>query len=511
MKIFDSISNRKWSGKWIILNKSSILLKSNGSISHKITLSKGHYIFYLFSKKRSGNGKYIVNISDNNGRIFLSEKIETNRILSEKKISFTVPSDSEDSFLILKRDSNSFGSVEVERIKIVKEDNKEDRVNIEKEKKKRMKNIASSVFPSFYKRRIAVVVPYNIYGGAEVYLKRIMDHGDLEGFHISFLFLGKNKLMNMFKKENISTKLCRGIDSLRANLISNNYDQVIYYNRADVYRLLHSLKSTIQIDSSLVEIYHSDFEWPGSLSKIKKREGVNAFVTVSDTIGRDISGSFSNIETIPVGVDLSQFSKIHKDDNLKKKLRAGRDRIIGTVARISSEKNIEYVLELALEIKNYTFVIVGDGPLLKPLMALARDKEIDNVKFLGFKNDVHNYYPNFDAFLLPSKMEGTPISIIEAMASETLVFSSSVGGIPDILQNKKTGYFITGNLKKDKKIITSNIDDKQVVDAAKKYVIESHDIKKNASSFVKIMADSKKSFSEVEEGEHLILLNGSFI
>jgi glycosyltransferase involved in cell wall biosynthesis len=518
MKVFDSLKNKKWNGKGIVLNKDIMVMKAKSRISHNIDLKAGEHTLHILGKKRSGNGRVSLHVMTENGTLLLSEDIEFQRSsTAEVRFKFDVPLDYGLGAIHLKRAGNSFGTIELSRIRLVREETEEKAKRAEDilEDKKRNRNPVPAI--SFdggldIKKKIAFVIPYGIYGGAEVYIQSIIQNIDLSGYQMDFLFLGKNKLMNVLQDPRLKMKLCRNLDALKGSLISTDYDYIVYYNRADVYRLLESLKAGTQISSRLIEIYHSDFEWPGALSKVKKRKYVDTMFRVAPSLAKDISGvSTEKKVTIPVGINLDKFSHAHRDKKLRKKLLREKKAVIGTVARMSPEKNIEYILKLATKMPDYSFVLVGDGPLLKSSRKYVEDKGMDNVAFMGFQQDVHKLYPNFDAFLLPSKMEGTPISILEAMSSGTIVFASNVGAISDILEHDKTGFFISGTPAKDRKLIQENLERLDVIGNARRYVEENHDIRTNAREFMIAMIDSEQHFSEMENGDYVVKLKGRFI
>src|SRR4029079_18152565 len=62
--------------------------------------------------------------------------------------------------------------------------------------------------------------------------------------------------------------------------------------------------------------------------------------------------------------------------------------------------------------------------------------------FVGSREDFSVYYRLFDAFLLPSVNEGTPVSAIEALASGTPVVATRVGGVPDVVRDGVDGFLV---------------------------------------------------------------------
>jgi glycosyltransferase involved in cell wall biosynthesis len=92
------------------------------------------------------------------------------------------------------------------------------------------------------------------------------------------------------------------------------------------------------------------------------------------------------------------------------------------------------------------FVIIGDGHLREKLEKEAEMYNInDIVTFLGNRNDADVFYPALDVAALTSLNEGTPLSLIEAMANSRACISTAVGGVVDLLgaaQPEKDGFTI---------------------------------------------------------------------
>ena len=107
------------------------------------------------------------------------------------------------------------------------------------------------------------------------------------------------------------------------------------------------------------------------------------------------------------------------------------------VGRLIPEKNVEVLLEavrrLRGEFPGIRLLVAGDGPLRDLLAGRARDLGIaEAVTFLGYVDDVPALLAAADCFVLPSRTEGMPISLLEAMACGAAIVASRVGGIPGI-------------------------------------------------------------------------------
>ena len=80
------------------------------------------------------------------------------------------------------------------------------------------------------------------------------------------------------------------------------------------------------------------------------------------------------------------------------------------------------------------------------LKSLAHDLQvIDQIKFLGQRHDIPELLRAADCFVLPSSIEGLPLSVLEAQACKTPVLASPSAGIPEIVADGKTGFLIPAN------------------------------------------------------------------
>jgi glycosyltransferase involved in cell wall biosynthesis len=122
--------------------------------------------------------------------------------------------------------------------------------------------------------------------------------------------------------------------------------------------------------------------------------------------------------------------------------------VVGWVGRMTAVKDTGATLEIlhALRRRGVDAVLcmVGDGPDRERLEALAHDLGIAKLCFfVGYQPEVAGFYRLFDAFLLPSLNEGTPVSAIEALAAGTPVVANRVGGLPDVVRDGVDGYLVT--------------------------------------------------------------------
>ncbi|MBO8129070.1 MAG: glycosyltransferase family 4 protein [Peptococcaceae bacterium] len=121
--------------------------------------------------------------------------------------------------------------------------------------------------------------------------------------------------------------------------------------------------------------------------------------------------------------------------------------VLMTIGRMESVKNQAMLLQVFALLKQngipFHGVLVGDGPLLSELKEMAASLEIEEeVSFLGFRKDIFPLLSEADLFLLTSKMEGLPVTLLEAMAASTPVVVTGVGGMPEIVQLAQNGYVV---------------------------------------------------------------------
>ena len=167
-------------------------------------------------------------------------------------------------------------------------------------------------------------------------------------------------------------------------------------------------------------------------------------------------GRASQFAIIRLGIDLAPFQRQEeKRYFLREELGIEKEKIlVGLVGRLTEVKNHKLFLQVAqlyksrknLDPPELHFVIVGDGNLRQMLEETAKTLEIEDVvTFTGNRNDTDVVYAGLDIVALTSLNEGTPLSLIEAMASERAVISTEVGGVVDLLgevQKKDDGFSI---------------------------------------------------------------------
>jgi glycosyltransferase involved in cell wall biosynthesis len=117
--------------------------------------------------------------------------------------------------------------------------------------------------------------------------------------------------------------------------------------------------------------------------------------------------------------------------------------VVLALARLDWQKGIEHLVRAAPFVPDARFRIAGEGPDRKALEELAAAHGVDDrVTFLGHRTDVPELLAQADVFVLPSILEGLPVSIVEAMAAGTPVIATDIEGTNEIVRDGVTGLLV---------------------------------------------------------------------
>ena len=188
-----------------------------------------------------------------------------------------------------------------------------------------------------------------------------------------------------------------------------------------------------------------------TIEKLLARLVTDCIVVVSEQQRREINESFAigrpnQFVVIPLGLDLNAFADRQARRHLFRDELGAEDGelLIGIVGRLTEIKNHDLFLRAAARFNEMCgamgsqprvrFVVIGDGSLRSRLESLAESLGLtQNVVFAGNRRDPENFYPALDIVALTSLNEGTPLTLIEAMANQRPVIATNVGGVVDLL------------------------------------------------------------------------------
>ncbi len=179
-----------------------------------------------------------------------------------------------------------------------------------------------------------------------------------------------------------------------------------------------------------------------------------SIITVSEQCRTDILnlgiGSPDKVQTIPLGLELDRFAEPipNARQELRDKYNIPQDAFVtGMIARmvpIKRHQDLFNAIPIVLQSHpDAYFLIVGDGECRANLDALAEELNITHrCIFAGFHHDLDRIYKAVDLVVLTSANEGLPVAIIESLSSGISVVSTRVGGVPELIDDGKTGYIV---------------------------------------------------------------------
>lgn len=229
-----------------------------------------------------------------------------------------------------------------------------------------------------------------------------------------------------YKSDLLAYLLRRWLWRKRITLLSTAHAWVIIGARGEFYRRL-----------DLMLMRH--FDHLIAVSHATKAEMVAARVPAA------------KISVIHNAIDTDAWSRARVSADLRGTLGITRTfPIIGYIGRIMPEKDLETWIRTAAEVASVypkaRFVLIGDGRDGKTqvqLQQLAVTLGIaDRVLFPGYREELLSVYASFDVFLLTSRREGLPNSILEAMALGLPVVTTDVAGAKELVVNERTGFVL---------------------------------------------------------------------
>lgn len=306
-------------------------------------------------------------------------------------------------------------------------------------------------------------------GGIETWLKDVVKFYDKERFQIDFILTGTEggAYAPIVEKEEsiinivpLSKGILRfGIDFYKT-LKREKYDVIhahphffcgylcfIAFLAGVPLRISHSHNDTSVVDSQGGFFRKLYLYVQSSLLSLFS----NKRLACSNVAGKALFGN-KPFELIYCGIDFSRFNKEDANKQIRRELRQQLnippDGIcVGHVGRFNEQKNHEFLIDIFKEINiekpNTYLLLVGIGPLTEKIKHKISSDNINNVLFLGGRDDVNILMKNlFDVFLFPSLYEGLPLTILEAQASglkclisdtisaETIIVKKNVATLP---------------------------------------------------------------------------------
>ena len=234
--------------------------------------------------------------------------------------------------------------------------------------------------------------------------------------------------------------------------------------------------------------------------RIKYGRTCDGVIAVSEFIQGLVIGSgvsAAKVAMIPDGIEVPG---VLPDAETRRAARArwnfrDDDFVIGQLGAFAPEKGqalaVEALLELEEKLPRAKLFLVGDGPLLAdPHFKTLLSKAGARVRHARHIENLWDYFPALDLYVMPSLSEGLGSSVLHAMAHGVPVVASRVGGLPEIVEENKTGWLVEPNSPKE--LAKTILEAHAAPERWREFAVRGREVAEGFSS--KIMAERTEAF-----------------
>lgn len=204
----------------------------------------------------------------------------------------------------------------------------------------------------------------------------------------------------------------------------------------------------VYTEHNLQERYHRLTRWSNLATWRLQRRVIAVSADVARSAGAH-AGDGIPVQVVLNGISTGRFVP-DPDARAAVRRELGIDEgapVVGTVAVFRVQKKLDHWLRAARRVLDRVprtkFLLVGDGPERAALEILTGELGLARAtRFVGLQTDVRGFLAAMDVFLISSVFEGLPLALLEAMASERAVVSTSVGGVPEVVTSGLHGELV---------------------------------------------------------------------
>lgn len=311
------------------------------------------------------------------------------------------------------------------------------------------------------KPNVLITIPWMVFGGAETliynYCREIQDKYNLSfvtGLKAEHEWEYKFKeitpriyhLANLFEDERLYLEFISNYISTRnisvLHIIHNGFT---FSMLAELKKRHPELKVVVTLFNDRVEYFEQSIE---------HQADIDVFTSDNAKVATHFKSELaSGKETVVIPNGINCFDEYNPElfDVAKERKALGlKDELaVIFVGRLSEEKNPDVFVKVAKKIldENKTaktrFYVIGDGPMRNEIEKAIKDIGDDRITYLGYQAAPARYFAAADVFVLPSAIEGFPLSILEAMAMKSVVIASDVGAVAQVVGAGKDGFVVT--------------------------------------------------------------------
>lgn len=147
-----------------------------------------------------------------------------------------------------------------------------------------------------------------------------------------------------------------------------------------------------------------------------------------------------------VGLSAGSVLTIHNGVPDEQRAAAGSPRpgqLIGAIGRLERQKGFDLLIRALARLDGVTLVIVGEGSERRRLEELAESVGVaERVVWEGWSDDARSYLGAFDILALPSRFEGFPLALLEALLARLAVVAADVGSVAEAVHHEETGLLV---------------------------------------------------------------------
>lgn len=310
------------------------------------------------------------------------------------------------------------------------------------------------------------------FGGVERYILSLAQNLNRQCYHPVIVGIGRQgELLRQAGNEGFETEFLPMNSRFHVAGAAHNLLTVVKEKKAD---LLHTFglrsnclawrmrkRSNIPWIVRLPNINSTDYADPmrGAASHwfnnylIRKADALQVISPQLENYVRSWRRMPKAIYTIHNGVDAGRydpriFDRSPEVNEVRRRFNIEEDAIvIGSVGRLDAIKRFDRLMavfaEISKEWSHAHLMLAGGGPQREELISLSKRLHMESkIHITGYVEDVRPYAALFDLFVCSSKSEGVPMAMLEAMAMETPVVSTRVGGIESVVQHGQSGLLV---------------------------------------------------------------------
>jgi len=217
---------------------------------------------------------------------------------------------------------------------------------------------------------------------------------------------------------------------------------IVHANLASPWSCQYCIAAaTIARRPRLVAVYQLAVPPVSARQRFMKRltaHGVDAHVGVGDKTSREVEAL--------VGLPHGSIRTIHNGVPDKERPAVPRPRagpLIGSIGRLERQKGFDTLIRALADLNDAALVLVGDGSERASLEKLAHRVGVaDRVVWIGWSDEPARYLAALEVFALPSRFEGFPLAVLEALLARSAVVAADVGSVAEVVLDGETGLLV---------------------------------------------------------------------